>query len=52
MKLKTARRVLSRNSWIASRSIVECGKIKPASLSKRINQAGKLLAKAKKKKEK
>jgi len=39
MKLKTARRVLSRNSWRISRSIVESGKIKPASLNRRVKEA-------------
>lgn len=43
MKLKTARRVLSRNRWKIARSMVESRKIKPLSLKKRVDQAKKVI---------
>ena len=45
MKLKTAKRVLSRNSWKISRSMIETGKIKPLSLKKRVKKAMEVLEK-------
>ena len=47
MKLKTAKRVLSRNKWIIARSMVESRKIRPPSLKKRVNEAIKVLEKSK-----
>jgi len=43
MKPKTARRVLSRNSWNIAKSMVEWRKIRPPSLRKRVKKAIKVI---------